>query len=62
MVSQVITKDNLEDFAEDEIFPISDIQNSDRAGTGSYGDTVITLKNGEKYIVNFEEMEGDLEL
>ena len=62
MVSQVITKDSLEDFTEDEIFPISDIQNSDRAGTGSYGDTVITLKNGEKYIVNFEEMEGDLEL
>ncbi|MCR4903563.1 MAG: DUF2264 domain-containing protein [Butyrivibrio sp.] len=62
MISQIITKDSLEDFSDDEIFSIAEIHNSDSAGTGSFGDTIITLKNGRKYTVNFEDMEGNLSL
>ncbi|MCR5101055.1 MAG: hypothetical protein K6B41_06840, partial [Butyrivibrio sp.] len=62
MVSQVLTREGSTPFTRDEIFSIASIENTDRAGTGSYGDTIITLKDGTKKVINFEQIEGKLTL
>ncbi len=36
LISQVITKESLEDFSEDEIFPILKIEYADPQGCGGY--------------------------
>ena len=60
MISQVLTKESWEDFAEDELFPISCINYQDTFRSGCYGSVQITLKNGIVRTVNFEEMEERL--
>lgn len=62
LISQVITKENLEDFAEDEIFPIERVSYADRYQTGATGPVRIRLKNGEEKVVDFEGMEGRLSI
>lgn len=62
LISQVITKESLEDFSEEEIFPISSIFYTDKEQCGGYGPVSIVLKNGEKRIVSFEGIEGGLQL
>jgi hypothetical protein len=62
MISQVITKESLEDFTEEELFPISDIHYEDSTNTGAYGTVTITLKDGIVKKVNFEEIEAGLTL
>ena len=60
MISQVITKESLEDFTEDEIFPVADIEYEDSTKSGAYGDTVLVMKDGSKKTVNFEGIEATL--
>lgn len=60
LISQVITKDNHEDFLNEEIFPIKKIEYEDMAGTGAYGTTSINFKNGSYKKINFENIEGCL--
>ena len=60
MLSQVITKESHDDFTEDEIFPAAYLEYEDYRKNGSYGTTVIGLKNGDKKEINFEEMERTL--
>ena len=60
MISQVITKESLEDFTEDEIFPVERIEYEDSTKSGAYGDTVLVMKDGSKRTVNFEGIEGTL--
>lgn len=60
MVSQVITKESLTDFSDDELFPVERLTMSDTAGTGTYGDITVKLKNGRTYTVNHEQIEGHL--
>jgi len=62
MVSQIITKENHEDFTEEELFPIADICYEDSAKTGAYGTVTLTLKDGTVKRVNFEEIEAGLTL
>lgn len=62
LISQVITKESLEDFSEDEIFPVKEVKYSDREGKGGYGEVRIILKNGTKKIVDFEGIEGCVQL
>jgi len=62
MISQVLTKESLEDFSEKELFPIQSIRYEDMIGNGVYGDTTIVLKNGTVKTINFEEMEAQLML
>jgi len=61
MVSQVLTRDTEVPFTEDDVFMIKKITNSDKAATGSYGDTVVELKNSTK-VINFEQIESQLML
>lgn len=62
LISQVITKESLEDFTDDELFPVSEIIYTDKEKKGGYGPIEIIMKNGEKKIVVFEGMEGNLQL
>lgn len=60
MISQVITKESLDDFTEDELFPIQEILYTDTCG--GYGPVTIRMKNGEEKLVDFDQIEGHLEL
>lgn len=62
LISQVITKESLCDFAEDEIFPIETIAYADSDACGGYGEIRVSLKDGEKKLVDFDKMEGRLML
>lgn len=62
MISQVITRESLEDFSEEELFPIASVTYTDSARTGSYGDVIITMKDGTQRCVNFEGIESCLKM
>ncbi|MCM1261440.1 MAG: DUF2264 domain-containing protein [Butyrivibrio sp.] len=60
LISQVITKEELTDFTEEELFPIEKIVYTDKENCGGYGAVQIMLKNGAVKKVDFDEMEGGL--
>ncbi len=62
MVSQVITKESFEDFADDDIFPIKTIEYTDLQKCGGYGPVTITLKDGTCRVIDFDGIESDLRL
>ena len=62
MISQVITKENHEDFTEEELFPIKEIRYGDSSGTGAYGTVTVCMKDGTEKHINFEELEAGLSL
>lgn len=62
LISQVITKESLKDFTEEELFPIDEVCYTDREKHGGYGPVTILLKNGDKKTVMYEGMEGNLQL
>lgn len=62
LISQVITKESLEDFTEEEIFPIASISYTDPEQCGGYGPVTIAMKDGSQKVVDFEGMEGRMAL
>ena len=62
MISQVITKENAEDFTDEELFPIRSISYEDMKKTGAYGTVTIELKDGTVRKVNFDGIEGHMTL
>lgn len=60
LISQVITKESLEDFTDDEIFPIEKVHYTDTKKCGGYGPVTITLKDGTTRTIDFEGIEGQL--
>lgn len=62
LISQVITKETLEDFTEDELFPIESVTYTDPQKKGGYGPVQVRLRNGSTRKVDFEGMEGQLML
>ena len=58
LISQVITKESLEDFTEDEIFPIKKVEYTDSQNCGGYGPVKIYLKSGEVRTIDFYGIEG----
>ena len=62
LMSQVLTKENHEDFCEEEIFPVETLEYEDEKQVGSYGTLIVTLKNGIKREINFEGIESGLML
>ena len=62
MISQVITREDHEDFTEEELFPIASLEHGDSAGTGGYGTTRILLKDGTEREIDFEQIEAGLSL
>lgn len=61
MISQVITKESLEDFTEDELFPIRSVVYTDKEKCGGYGPIKVELLNGVEKTIVFEGMEGNLQ-
>ena len=62
LISQVITKESLEDFTQEEIFPIQTIEYTDQEKCGGYGPVVITMKDKSKKVIEFEGIEGVLQV
>ena len=62
LISQVITKESLENFTEDELFPIAEVIYTDKEKCGGYGPVTIKLKNGIEKTITFEGIEGNLQL
>lgn len=60
LVSQVITKESLDDFSDDVLFPIESIIYTDVENHGGYGSVTITLKNGTVKLIDFDGIEGFL--
>lgn len=62
LISQVITKEELTDFTEDELFPIQSVTYTDPQNCGGYGPITIMLKDGSSKVIDYEKMEGQLML
>jgi len=62
LISQVITKENHEDFTEEELFPLARIVTTDPEGTGSFGPIVLKCKDGSDKTIDFDAMEGRMML
>lgn len=62
MVSQVLTKESLEDFTEDELFSIKSIVYTDPEGCGGYGPVRIKLTDNSEYVVDSYQIEGHMSL
>jgi len=62
MISQVITKESLEDFTEDELFPIASVAYTDKEKCGGYGPVTVLMKDGSHKMIEFEGIEGNLQL
>ncbi len=62
LISQTITKEDLADFTDDEIFPVKEITYTDKEKCGGYGPVTITLKNGETRTIDFYGIESCLQL
>ncbi|WP_029232375.1 DUF2264 domain-containing protein [Butyrivibrio sp. VCB2006] len=62
LISQTITKEDLSDFSEEDLFPVKEIIYTDPQKCGGYGPVTIRLKNGDEKIIDFYGIEGRLEL
>lgn len=62
LISQVITKESLADFSDDELFPIKEIIYMDKENCGSYGPVTITLNNGAQRVIDYGGIEGQMRL
>lgn len=62
LISQVITKEEHTDFSDDTLFPIKEIVYTDKEKNGAYGSVSILLKNGDKKVINFDKIEGCLQI
>ena len=60
LLSQVITKEDLSDFTEEELFPVENITYTDQEKCGGYGPVTITLRDGSRRTIDFDQMEGQL--
>ena len=60
LLSQVITKEDLSDFTEEELFPVESITYTDQEKCGGYGPVIITLRDGSRKIIDFDQIEGQL--
>ena len=62
MISQVITREDHEDFGEDEIFPIASVGYTDPQGCGGYGPVTVNMKDGSVKVIDYQETEGNLQI
>ena len=61
-ISQVLTRESFEEFTEDEIFSIQKISYTDPENCGGYGPVTLEMKDGRTMIVDYTEMEGNLQI
>lgn len=62
LLSQVLTKESLEDFTDEELFPVKEVHYTDPQNCGGYGPVVLELQDGSKKTVDFYGIEGRMML
>lgn len=62
MISQTITREDWEDFTQEDLFPIDKVVYTDPEKCGGYGPVTVILKDAGKRSISFEGIEGRLEL
>jgi len=62
LISQVITKESLEDFTEEELFPVGRVVYTDEQCYGGYGPVRIELRDGTEKVIDYEKLEGNMSL
>lgn len=62
LISQVLTREDGQDFTEEELFPIQDIHYTDEGKTGAYGQITLSLRDGTQKIICYDGIEGELTL
>lgn len=62
LISQVITKESLVDFTEDEIFSVKEVRYTDPERCGGYGPVTLVMQDGSEKCVDYDLMEGNLQL
>jgi hypothetical protein len=62
LISQVITKESLEDFDEDDIFPVEKVTYTDDKRCGGFGPLTVKLKSGDVKVIDFYGIEALMEL
>lgn len=60
LISQVLTREDWEDFPEQELFPAASISFADPYHSGAWGDVCITLKSGIRKVISYTGMEAGL--
>ena len=61
-ISQVLTAEDHVPFSEEELFPIEQILYADEDRCGGYGPIRIRMKDASEKVIDFEGMEGNLQL
>lgn len=62
MISGILTKQDGSGWTDDELFPVQEIQTTDPRQCGGYGPVRILLKDGKEYVVDYEGIEGRLQI
>lgn len=62
LISQVITKESHEDFRQEELFPVEEVSYTDPENCGSFGPVTLRMKDGSVRVVDFDGIEGRMEL
>ncbi len=62
MISQTLTREDHEDFTDEELFPIALMKYTDPGQTGAYGKIESVLKDGTRRIIDFDQIEARLSL
>lgn len=62
LVSQTITADSLEEFPDEELFPLSSMTYTDPWNSGAYGPVEMKFRDGTVRTIDFEGIEGNLSL
>ena len=60
LISQTLTREDHEDFSDDELFPLLCVRASDPKNFGAHGEIVLEMKDGTKKILDFSQIEGKL--
>ena len=60
LISQTITREDLIDFSDEDLFPVKEIVYTDKEKCGGYGPVTIKLKNGQVKVIDFYGIEGKL--
>lgn len=62
LLSQVLTRDDMDDFMKEDLFPLEAVEYEDVYHSGAYGKVWLRLKNGEKKILDYSGMERNMSL
>lgn len=62
LISQTITKNSLDDFTNEDLFPLCSLRYTDQWNSGAYGPIELIFKEGPVRVVDFEGIEGNMAL